>query len=71
MDFVELVEKLKTLDEVTLLEILEISAEDLVDRFVDKIEIKETDLYEAFEEEEDQHTPIEGELEWWEDETNE
>lgn len=30
--------RLKQLDEVTLLEVLEISAEDLVERFIDKIE---------------------------------
>jgi len=37
-------DKLKQLDEVTLMEVLEITSEDLVERFVDKIEQKETTL---------------------------
>ena len=37
MDYLELIEKLKGVDEVTLLELLEISREDLVDTFSDKI----------------------------------
>ena len=36
----DLTEKLKKVEEVTLMEILEISSEELVDRFVDKIEEK-------------------------------
>ena len=44
---------LKRIDEISLLEILEISSEDLVDRFVDKIELKYDLLKEDFEEEED------------------
>lgn len=36
--FPELVEWLKTLDEVTLLELLDISSEELLERFEDKIE---------------------------------
>jgi type II secretory pathway component PulM len=39
--FVELLEWLKQLDEVYLLEILEISAEDLIAAFMDKIEDKQ------------------------------
>jgi len=34
----DLQEYLKTIDEVSLLEVLEISSEDIVDRFLDKIE---------------------------------
>ena len=47
---------LKRIDEISLLEILEISSEDLVDRFVDKIELKYDLLKEDFEEEEDEST---------------
>lgn len=38
MDNIELIKKLKKIDEVSLLELLEITSEDLVDVFVDKIE---------------------------------
>lgn len=34
----ELIEKLKSLDEVTLLELLELTTEDLIDAFADRIE---------------------------------
>lgn len=44
---------LKRIDEISLLEILEISSEDLVDRFADKIEEKYDILKEDFEEEDD------------------
>lgn len=37
-------EKLKQLDEITLMETLEISSEDLVNRFVDRIEEKQDTL---------------------------
>lgn len=37
---VEMLEKLKRMDEVTIMEILEISTEDLLDRFVDRVEEK-------------------------------
>ncbi len=47
----ELKERLKTYDEVTLLEILNISAEDIVDRFEDFIDEKYEKL--SKEEEED------------------
>jgi hypothetical protein len=40
MTFEELCIKLKDIDEITLMEVLEISSEDLVERFEDKIEIK-------------------------------
>ena len=37
MDYAEILEELKQIDEVTLLELLEITSEDLVDTFSDKI----------------------------------
>jgi hypothetical protein len=37
-------ERLARLDEITLLEVLEISSEDLVERFADKIELKFEEL---------------------------
>jgi len=40
----ELKDKLKQLDEVTLMETLEITSEDLVERFVDRIEQKQETL---------------------------
>lgn len=71
MDFTELLERLKILDEITLLEALEISSEDIVDRFVDKIELKEINLYEFFEIEDTIDNPEEGMLEWWETDARE
>ena len=38
LTLLELIERLKRLDEITLLEVLEISSEDILDRFVDKVE---------------------------------
>lgn len=38
MTLVDLMEKLKRVEEVTLMELLELTSEDLVNRFVDKIE---------------------------------
>lgn len=37
MSRIELIQKLRSIDEVTLLELLEITADDIVDRFIDKI----------------------------------
>lgn len=45
----EVKEKLKQVPEVDLLELLEISSEDLVDRFDDRIEEKRTYLEEDLE----------------------
>ena len=45
MDKQELLEKLKEVDEVTLLELLEINSTELVDAFLDKIEDKIDYLY--------------------------
>ena len=42
----ELLEKLRKLDEVSLLELLEITSEELVDRFMDKIEDSLHKLYD-------------------------
>lgn len=46
----ELKERLKKLDEITLLEVLDISSEEIVERFEDLIEEKFDDLEEDFEE---------------------
>ena len=48
----EIAEKLKRYDEILLLELLEISADDIVDRFMDKIEDKADNLEEEMEEDE-------------------
>ena len=50
--YTDIRERLKQIDEVSLLEILDIRSEDLVDRFDDKIEEKIDDLAEEFEDEE-------------------
>lgn len=46
----DLQEKLKHIDEISLMEILEITSEDLVNRFIDKIDDKFDDLVEEFDE---------------------
>ncbi len=46
-------EKLKQVDEVSLLEILNITSDEIVDRFDDRIEEREDYLRNEFEEEED------------------
>ena len=51
--FPELMDYLKTIDEVSLLEILDISSEELVDRFQDKIEERFDQLVEDLEEEQE------------------
>lgn len=52
----KLIEKLEDLgvDEVTLLEVLEISSEDIIERFRDRIEEKRLTLIRDFFEEEDE-----------------
>ena len=47
LTFADMVERLKQIDEISLLEILDLSAEDLVERFEDRILAK----WEALEEE--------------------
>lgn len=49
----DLKEKLKQLDEITLMEELEISSEDLVERFEDHIEVKFERLCKEYEEDEE------------------
>ena len=51
--FTELREKLKQIDEISLLEILNISSEDLVERFSDVIEDKYEILKEEFQDDEE------------------
>lgn len=46
---VELKEKLKSLDEVLLMELLEVSSEDLVEQFSDRIEEQMEKLKESIE----------------------
>ena len=46
LTYADLCERLQKLDEITLMELLEINAEDLVERFQDKIESKR-DFFEA------------------------
>lgn len=48
---VDLSERLKQIDEISLLEILEITSEELVDRFTDKIEDQFDKLADDLEEE--------------------
>jgi len=45
MNKIELLDELKKLDEITLLELLEITSEDLVDAFLEKINDKIEYLY--------------------------
>lgn len=47
----ELCKKLKNLDEISILELLNISAEELVNRFQDEIEERYDNLTEQFEDE--------------------
>jgi len=49
LTFEEIKERLKRLDEVTLLEVLNISSEELVERFDDIIEDKQEELEEDLE----------------------
>lgn len=50
LTLVEVCEKLKDVDEVTLLEVLEISSEELIDRFQDRIEERFDEFEEGFTE---------------------
>ena len=49
LTILELFDKLKRLDEISLLEILNITAEDLVDRFEDRIEAMFDDLVDELD----------------------
>lgn len=53
LTYSELLERLKKIDEISLLEVLEISSEELVDKFGDKIEEKLESLMEDLQDEED------------------
>lgn len=48
----DMILRLKQIDEISLLEVLDIDAEELVDRFTDKIEERYDQLYEEFVSEE-------------------
>jgi len=49
----ELLEKLKKIDEISLMELLEISSEDIVDRFGDKIEERADRLFSEIDDAEE------------------
>ncbi|MCR4308358.1 MAG: hypothetical protein NUV80_07455 [Candidatus Berkelbacteria bacterium] len=51
MTFEEVKERLAKIDEISLLEILDIASEDLVNKFEDKIEERIDELAREFEEE--------------------
>jgi hypothetical protein len=53
LTFEELRDKLRQVDEISLLEILDISSEELVERFQDRIEDRMEELESDFEEESD------------------
>jgi len=46
MDKFELLDALRRLDEITLMELLEVTSDDLVDRFLDRIEDDIDKFYE-------------------------
>ncbi len=46
MNRLELLETLRKLDEITLLELLEVTSEDLIDAFIDKVDDHIDKLYE-------------------------
>ena len=52
LTFTELLERLKKVDEISLLEILDISSEDLVDRFPDLIQYKYDEIVQEFPDDE-------------------
>ena len=60
----ELQQKIMLLDEISVLEILEITSEDIAQRFIDRIEMKYDQLVTEFEDIED-NGYSEGN-EWWE-----
>lgn len=53
LTYQDLIDRLKQQDETSILEILEITSDELIDRFGDKIEDKEDWLYSELEEEEE------------------
>ena len=54
LTLLDIKEKLKLLDEITILEILNISTEDLLERFMDRIEENADNLEGELEENEDE-----------------
>ena len=54
LTLIDIKEKLKFLDEITILEVLNISTEDLIERFTDKIEDKADELEGELEDEDEQ-----------------
>lgn len=48
MNRTDLIDELRKTDEITLMELLEITSEDLVDCFLDKIDDKESSLVRYF-----------------------
>lgn len=50
----KLLDLLRKVDEITLLELLEITSDDIVDCFHDKIEDKQSYLYAQLQEQEDE-----------------
>jgi len=56
----ELQDKLKHIDEISLMEVLEITSEDMVARFADRIQEKYSQLVTEFD------NPDVGGDEWWE-----
>lgn len=48
MDKIELLEELRNLDEITLLELLEVTSDDLVDAFLDRIDENSGKLLQYF-----------------------
>lgn len=54
----DIINHLRRIDEISLLEVLEISSEDIVDRFGDRIEDKYDLLREDFEDEEDEQESV-------------
>lgn len=54
LTLLDIKEKLKLLDEITILEVLNISTEDLLERFTDKIEDRADELEGELEEDEDE-----------------
>ncbi len=51
LTFDELCAKLKLIDEVSLMEVLQLTSEDIVDRFQDRVEYLADDLIEDFPDE--------------------
>ena len=54
MNKLELIEVCRRLDEITLLELLEITSDDLVDAFIDKIEDNLSRIYAKIREEQEE-----------------